>query len=47
MTVSTYHCPRTLDEALNLKAETTDARYVAGGTDLLVRMKNGVEDVRS
>ncbi|MCP4653942.1 MAG: xanthine dehydrogenase family protein subunit M, partial [bacterium] len=45
--VSTYHCPRTLDEALNLKAETTDARYVAGGTDLLVRMKNGVEDVRS
>jgi len=47
MDLSTYHRPRTLDEALSLKAETADARYLAGGTDLLVRMKNGVEDVRS
>ncbi len=47
MELSNYHLPRTLDEAMSLKAENADTRYLAGGTDLLVRMKNGVEDVRS
>ena len=30
--------PRTLDEALRLKAEHPDARPIAGGTDLLVEL---------
>ena len=30
--------PRTLDEALRLKAERPDARPIAGGTDLLVEL---------
>ena len=36
-----YHRPRTLAEALERKAETPGSRYVAGGTDLIVRMKDG------
>ena len=30
--------PRTLDEALRLKAERPEARPIAGGTDLLVEL---------
>ena len=30
--------PRTLDEALHLKAECPDARFVQGGTDVLVEL---------
>ena len=30
--------PRTLDDALRLKAETPDARFVQGGTDVLVEL---------
>ena len=30
--------PRSLDEALRLKAELPDARPIAGGTDLLVEL---------
>src|SRR6478609_6283462 len=35
------HTPRTLDEALRLKAELTDARFVQGGTDVLVELNFG------
>jgi len=38
-----YHRPRTLEEALQLKASLPGSRYVAGGTDLLVQIKNGDE----
>lgn len=36
-----YHRPTSLKEALRLQADLPGARFVAGGTDLLVRMKNG------
>jgi len=32
------HTPRTLEEALHLKAELPDARFVQGGTDVLVEL---------
>ena len=32
------HTPRSLDEALHLKAELPDARFVQGGTDVLVEL---------
>ena len=32
------HTPRTLDEALGLKAQLPDARFVQGGTDVLVEL---------
>jgi CO/xanthine dehydrogenase FAD-binding subunit len=32
------HSPHTLDEALRLKAELPDARFVQGGTDVLVEL---------
>jgi len=32
------HTPRSLDEALGLKAELPDARFVQGGTDVLVEL---------
>jgi CO/xanthine dehydrogenase FAD-binding subunit len=32
------HTPHTLDEALQLKAELPDARFVQGGTDVLVEL---------
>lgn len=32
------HTPHTLDEALRLKAELPDARFVQGGTDVLVEL---------
>lgn len=41
--ITTYHRPRTLAEAQSLKAKTAHARYVAGGTDLLARMRSGLE----
>ncbi len=38
-----YFAPRTLEEALDLLAEKGDsARILAGGTDLLIRMKQGL-----
>ncbi|MCP4675558.1 MAG: xanthine dehydrogenase family protein subunit M [Deltaproteobacteria bacterium] len=37
-----YYKPRTLDEAWELQSKTSDARFVAGGTDLMVGIKNGV-----
>ncbi len=32
------HTPRTLDEALRVKADSPDARFVQGGTDVLVEL---------
>ena len=40
---STYHRPRSLDEAFDLKTTTPEAAYIAGGTDLLVLTKGGRE----
>ncbi len=34
-----YHRPRTMKEALALAQELPDARYIAGGTDILVKMR--------
>jgi carbon-monoxide dehydrogenase medium subunit len=39
-----YYKPRTLDEAWELKAKNPGARFIAGGTDLLVKMKNRAMD---
>jgi carbon-monoxide dehydrogenase medium subunit len=36
-----YHRPRDVEEARVLAAELPEARYIAGGTDLLVLMKEG------
>ena len=36
MKTSLYHRPRTLEEALRLKASDPDARFIAGGTDVMV-----------
>lgn len=42
-----YHTPQTLHEALNLLAEyKTQARLVAGGTDLIVEIERGVRSPR-
>lgn len=39
-----YHRPRSLEEAWQLHADCAPgARFVAGGTDLLVRIRNGTE----
>lgn len=38
-----YLRPRTLEEALSLKAEIAGSRIIAGGTDLLVRIDDGQE----
>ena len=35
------HTPRTLDEALRLKAELPEARFVQGGTDVMVELNFG------
>ena len=35
------HTPRTLDEALRLKAELPEARFLQGGTDVLVELNFG------
>jgi carbon-monoxide dehydrogenase medium subunit len=36
-----YHRPRTLKEAFELVRRTPEARYIAGGTDVMVRMRSG------
>lgn len=35
-----YHKPRTIDEAFRLKKEKEGAVYIAGGTDVMVQIKN-------
>jgi CO/xanthine dehydrogenase FAD-binding subunit len=42
-----YHRPRTLDEACALGATLADAAYLAGGTDLLVKIRDGKERARN
>jgi len=42
-----YHRPRSLEEAWRLKEAEPDARYVAGGTDLMVRIKDGTVHPRA
>jgi 4-hydroxybenzoyl-CoA reductase subunit beta len=37
-----YHRPATLEEAVRLKAASAGARFVAGGTDLLVNLRRGL-----
>ncbi len=37
-----YHKPRTLKEAWQLRDEHAGARYIAGGTDLMVKIKNKI-----
>lgn len=38
-----YHRPRSVSEAQQLKATLPGARFIAGGTDMMVRIKNRVE----
>jgi CO/xanthine dehydrogenase FAD-binding subunit len=40
MTSYWYHKPKTLDEAFSLKEKYPEARFIAGGTDIMVRIKN-------
>lgn len=42
-----YHSPQSLEEALKLLEELQDARVVAGGTDLLVDIKQGLLGVKN
>lgn len=37
----TYHRPTTLDDAFRLAEEMAGSEFIAGGTDLLVQMRNG------
>ncbi len=37
-----YHRPATLEEAARLKAASAGARFVAGGTDLLINLRRGL-----
>ena len=41
MTVPSYNAPATIDDALRLKSELgADARVIAGGTDLILKMRD-------
>jgi carbon-monoxide dehydrogenase medium subunit len=42
-----FHTPQTLNEALKLLAELEQARILAGGTDLLVDLKQGLARARN
>ncbi len=37
-----FHRPESLEEAVRMKAASKDARFVAGGTDLLVNLRRGL-----
>ena len=37
------HRPATVAEAVALRAEETEARYLAGGTDMVVNIRRGIE----
>lgn len=43
MTDVAYHRPRSLDEVWRLCAEIPGARLIAGGTDLVPRLRDGRE----
>jgi len=36
-----YHRPESLEDAFRLKSEQPDARFIAGGTDVMVRIREG------
>ena len=38
------HRPATIDEAVTLRAGEDNARYLAGGTDMVVNIRRGIED---
>jgi 4-hydroxybenzoyl-CoA reductase subunit beta len=38
------HRPATLEEAVRLKAASAGTRFVAGGTDLLVNLRRGLDE---
>ncbi|NIM90479.1 MAG: xanthine dehydrogenase family protein subunit M [Candidatus Aminicenantes bacterium] len=42
-----YHAPRTLAEALKLLVKLKEARIMAGGTDLLVELKQGLVEAEA
>ncbi len=37
-----YHRPVTIEEAVRLKASSANARFIAGGTDLLINLRRGL-----
>jgi 4-hydroxybenzoyl-CoA reductase subunit beta len=39
--------PKTVDEALSLRRERPDARFLAGGTDLIVNIRRGIVDAEA
>jgi len=41
--ITAYHKPSSLAEACRLKAEFPDSRFIAGGVDLMVRIRSGQE----
>ena len=41
------HRPTTVEDAVRLRTETSDALYVAGGTDMLVNVRRGIEQPRA
>lgn len=43
----TLHRPETIEEAVRLRTETTDALYVAGGTDMIVNVRRGIEQPKA
>jgi carbon-monoxide dehydrogenase medium subunit len=47
MNLHEYHRPISLAEALRLKADHPDARFIAGATDLMVRIRAGVDQPRA
>lgn len=40
MTAYAYHRPRSIEEAFRLQRENPGARFIAGGTDLMVRIRS-------
>ncbi len=46
MNLRQFHRPTSLAEALRLKVDHPDARFIAGATDLMVRIRAGVEQPR-
>lgn len=43
----TLHRPRAVEDAVRLRGETDGARYVAGGTDMLVNVRRGIEQPKA
>lgn len=43
----TLHRPKAVEEAVKLRADTPGALYVAGGTDMIVNVRRGIEQPRA